>query len=157
MSRPVQAPGTTDYGHLNHLTEEEPRDALDVVTGEYLINGSKALVLFDSGATCSYISSKCVAQKSLPMTPRSHAIITSSPLGDLECTLACKGVKIMIWGLTFLADLTVLMSDGIGVILGMDWLTTHKRVISCSPRLVTLEHPSGKKIKVEPPKSKNIP
>jgi hypothetical protein len=59
----------------------------------------------------------------------------------------------MIQGLSFTADLTVLPSEGIDVILGMDWLTTHKAVISCSPRLVTLEHPSGKKVKVEPLKS----
>jgi hypothetical protein len=104
--RPAQAPRSADRGRLTHLTEEEARDAPDVVTGEYLINGSKALVLFDSGATCSYVSSKCVAQKSLPMTPRSHPIITSSPLGDHRCTLACKGVKIMIQGLPFTADLT---------------------------------------------------
>ena len=32
-----------------------------------------------------------------------------------------------------------------------------QRVISCSPRLVTLEHPSGKKIEVEPLKSRDVP
>jgi hypothetical protein len=53
----------------------------------------------------------------------------------------------MIQGLPFTADLTVLPSKGIDVILGMDWLTAHKGVISCSPRLVTLEHPSGKKVR----------
>jgi hypothetical protein len=118
--RPAQAPRSADHGRLTHLIEEDARDAPDIVTGEYLINGSKALVLFDSGATCSYISSKCVAQKSLSMTPRSRPIITSSPLGDHRCTLACKGVRIMIQGLSFSADLTVLPSEGIDVILGMD-------------------------------------
>jgi hypothetical protein len=63
----------------------------------------------------------------------------------------------MIQGLPFTADLTVLQSEGIDVILGMDWLTAHKGVISCSPRLVTLEHPSGKKIEVEPLKSRDVP
>jgi hypothetical protein len=63
----------------------------------------------------------------------------------------------MIQGLPFTADLTVLPSEGIDVILGMDWLTAHKGVISCSPRLVTLEHPSGKKIEVEPLKSQDVP
>ena len=63
----------------------------------------------------------------------------------------------MIHGLPFLADLTVLKLDGIDVILGMDWLTAHKGVISCSPRLVTLEHPSWKKIEVEPLKSQDVP
>jgi hypothetical protein len=66
-------------------------------------------------------------------------------------------VKIMIQGLPFTAELTVLPSEGIDVILGMDWLTAHKGVISCSPRLVTLEHPSGKKIEVEPLKSRDVP
>ena len=99
------------------------------MTGKNLINGSNALVVFDSGATSSYVSTKFVAQNALPMTLRSHPIVTSSPLGDLRCTHACKGVKIMIHGLPFLADLTVLKSDGIDVILGMDWLTAHKGVI----------------------------
>ena len=44
----------------------------------------------------------------------------------------------------FLVDLTVLKSDGdIDVILGMDWLTKHKGLISCSPRSVSLERPGG--------------
>ena len=63
----------------------------------------------------------------------------------------------MIQGMPFMADLTVLKSEGIDVILGLDWLTKHKGVISCSPRLVILEHPSGKKIVVEPLKSREVP
>jgi hypothetical protein len=59
----------------------------------------------------------------------------------------------MIQGLPFIADLTVLPSEVIDIILGMDWLIAHKGVISCLPRLVTLEHPSGNKIEVEPFKS----
>ena len=107
-------------------------------------------MLFDSGATCSYVSTKFATQNSLPMTIRSRPIVTSSPLGDLRCTLECKGVRIMIQGMPFMADLTVLKSEGIDVVLGMDWLNKHKGVISCSPRLVTLEHPSGRKIEVKP-------
>jgi hypothetical protein len=34
--RPAQAPRSIDCGCLTHLTEEEARDAPDVVTGEYL-------------------------------------------------------------------------------------------------------------------------
>ena len=56
-----------------------------------------------------------------------------------------------------MADLTVLKSEGIDVVLGMDWLTKHKVFISCSPRLVTLEHPRGRKIEVEPLKSREVP
>jgi hypothetical protein len=41
----------------------------------------------------------------------------------------------------FFGDLTVLLSNGIDVILGMNCITAHKGVISILPRLVTLVHP----------------
>ena len=40
------------HGHLTHLTAEDTQDAPDVV------HRSKASILFDFGATCSYISTK---------------------------------------------------------------------------------------------------
>ena len=56
-----KTPHTIDRARLAHITEEEARDAPDVVTGKYLINGSNTLVFFDSGATSSYVSTKFVA------------------------------------------------------------------------------------------------
>ena len=43
-------------GRVFALTEEEAQEALTVVTGTLLFNGSYAKVLFDSGATHSFIS-----------------------------------------------------------------------------------------------------
>jgi hypothetical protein len=57
------------------------------------------------------------------MTPRKESINTSSPLGRIICTKRCQGVSITIEGYPFLADLTLLPSKGLDVILGMDWLT----------------------------------
>jgi hypothetical protein len=57
----------------------------------------------------------------------------------------------------FFGDLTVLLSNGIDVILGMDWITAHKGVISTSSRLVTLVHPDGTRVTFEPMKSRDIP
>jgi hypothetical protein len=53
-------------------------------------------------------------------------------------------------GQLFTADLTVLESTGIDVILGMDWLAKHNRIVSCNPRVIQLEHPSGTKVRIEP-------
>jgi hypothetical protein len=96
--RPPQAapPLPAGRGRLNHLTEEEATDAPNVVIGEFLVCGTTALVLFDTGATGSYITSRFVNKLSLPTTPRSIPIITSSPLGDIQCTLLCKGVDVVI-------------------------------------------------------------
>jgi hypothetical protein len=50
----------------------------------------------------------------------------------------------------FTADLTVLESIGIDMILGMDWLAKHNGMVSCNPRFIQLEHPSGTKVRIEP-------
>ena len=144
MQRPQthsSAPPTR--GRLNNLTAEDALEAPDVVTGEFLVNSSLATVLFDSGATSSYVSSKFAMQESLIPMARRRPIITSSPLGEISCAWICKAVSILIGGLEFKADLTVLPSSGMDVILGMDWLTRHSGVIICKPRLVRLTHPGG--------------
>jgi hypothetical protein len=116
----------------------------------FLVNGNTASVLFDSGATCSYISTKFAREYDLPVTPREKPIITSSPLSDLKSTHICKGVSLIIEGLIFKADLTLLPTTNLDVILGMDWLTIHRGIISCSPRYVQVTHPSGQVIRCEP-------
>ena len=126
-----------------------------MVSGMFLVNGNTASVLFDSRATCSYISSKFAREHDLPVTPREKPIITSSPLGDLKCTHICKGVSLTIEGLTFKADLTLLPSTNLDVILGMDWLTIHRGIISCSPRYDQVTHPSGQIIRCEPQSGKS--
>jgi hypothetical protein len=157
--RPPQAapPPAAGRGRLNHLTEEEATDAPDVVIGKFLVCGTSALVLFDTGATGSYVTSPFMNKLSLPTTTRSIPIITSSPLGDIRCTLLCKRVDVDIQGHKFYGDLTVLPSHSIDVILGMDWITAHKSVISTSTRLVTLVHLDGTRITFEPMKSRDIP
>jgi hypothetical protein len=131
------------------LTAEDAQDTPDAVYGMFLVQGIMASVLFDYGATCSYITSKFAQKYIIPITPRSVPIDTISPLGKTKSTKICKGVRITIEGSTFLADLTLLPTDGLDVILGMDWLTLHKGVISCSPRYVEILHPSGRVIRCE--------
>jgi hypothetical protein len=120
--RPPQAapPPTASRGRLNHLPEEEAADAPDVVTGEFLVCGTTTLVLFDTGETRSYVTSRFVNKLSLPTTTRSIPIVMSSPLGDIRCTLLRKGGDVTIHGHRFFGYLTVLPSNGIDVIPGMD-------------------------------------
>jgi hypothetical protein len=59
-------------------------------------------------------------------------------------------VKLVFEGQLFTADLTILESTGIDVILGMDWLAKHNGMVSCNPRFIQLEHPSGRKVRIEP-------
>ena len=46
----------------------------------------------------------------------------------------------------FLADLVVLKSKGIDVILGMDWLSRHNGLIGCTDKVVHLTNPEGVRV-----------
>ena len=63
----------------------------------------------------------------------------------MRAVYQCLGIKIHIMGREFDARPIVLDSDGIDVILGMDWLTKHDAVIQCAKRLVLLTSPSGER------------
>jgi hypothetical protein len=52
-------------------------------------------------------------------------MIVSSPGGDMYARHVCSKVSILIRGVEFLANLIVLESKGIDIILGMDWLSKY--------------------------------
>jgi hypothetical protein len=59
----------------------------------------------------------------------------------------CPKVSILIRGVEFLANLIVLESNGIDVILGTDRLSKHKGMINCAKKAVRLTTSSGKEMK----------
>jgi hypothetical protein len=53
---PVAAKQNYARGRVNHVAVEEAQEAPDVVIGIFLVNDTSAVVLFDSGASHSFIS-----------------------------------------------------------------------------------------------------
>ena len=120
-----------------------------MILGEFYANGIKASVLFDSGATGSFISSKFVEKAKIPSENRTHPIVVTSPLGENKCDLICKGVILTIKGRQFTVNPTILPSKGVDIILGMDWLAKYNGVISCATRSVQLTHPIRQIIRIK--------
>jgi hypothetical protein len=58
---------------------EEAQEAHDVVIGTFLINDTSAVVLFDSGASYSFISTAYVGKHNLPLALLRCQMIVSSP------------------------------------------------------------------------------
>jgi hypothetical protein len=74
-------------------------------------------------------------------------MIVSSPGGDMNARHVSPMVSILIGGgVEFLANLIVLESKGIDVILGMDWLSKHNGLIDCAKKAVRLTPRSGKEL-----------
>jgi hypothetical protein len=85
-----------------------------------------------------------------------NPLIVSSLRGEMKTAYRCPQVKINIKGVDFLANLVVLKSWGIDVILGMDWLRSCDGVIQCRKMSVLLTSPQGERIEyVSTPSSNN--
>jgi hypothetical protein len=131
---------------VNHIDAQEAQGAQGVVLGEYLVNSALATVLFDSGASHSFISSNFVEQHRIPTLLLKTPLLTWTPGGDIKCQLGCLRVRIKLSGVEFLADLVVLKSKGIDVILRMDWLSRHNGLIGCADKVVHLTNPKGVRV-----------
>jgi hypothetical protein len=108
-----------------------------VVLSEFLVEFTPAVVPFDSGASHSFIATGFVEKHGISTAHLEIPLITRTPGSDLLCHLKCSQVRILLSGVVFLADLAVLPSHEIDVILGMDWLTKHNGVISCADKKVS--------------------
>jgi hypothetical protein len=131
---------------VNHVAVEDAQEALDVIIGMILVNDNGAIVLFNYGASHSFVAANFVQKHNLPLSILKNRMIVSSLEGDMHVRHAYPKVSILIRGVEFLANLIVLESKGIDVIFGMDWLSKHKRMINCAKKAVRLTTSSGKEI-----------
>jgi hypothetical protein len=131
------------HGSVNHMTSDEAQQAPDVVLGLFLASSHPATILFNSGASHSFISSSFVAKHSLPIATMKRTMLVSSPGGEMRTKHICPVVTITIRGVDFPSNLILLDSKGIDIILGMDWLSKYDRVIQCARKVVKLTKKDG--------------
>jgi hypothetical protein len=132
--------------------ESVPED-IDVVYGMFLINSIPASVLFDSGASHSFITESFMEKHNIPKYPLKKMLHISSPGGDMKATHACLHVNLNIPRIDFPVNLVVLGSNGIDVILGCDRLKSCDGVIQCAKETIMLTSPQGERIQVSTDKS----
>jgi hypothetical protein len=112
----------------------------------FLVNDTSAVVLFNSGASHSFISTAYVGKHNLPLALLRCQMIVSSPGGDMPARQLCPKVNLKIRGVDFVTNLIVLELKDIDVILRMDWLSKYKVLIDCAKKSVKLTTPEGKEM-----------
>jgi 5-methylthioribose kinase len=108
MSTPVPSRGANSIpiatkqnyarGRVNHFAMEEAQKAPDVVIGIFFINDTSIVVLFDSGASHSIISTAYVEKHNLPLTLLMCQMIVSSLGGYMPARQLCPKVSLQIRG-----------------------------------------------------------
>jgi hypothetical protein len=131
---------------VNHVAVEDAQQAPDVVFSMFLANSNHATVLFDSGASHSFISSRFAAIHNLPIATMMCTMLVSSPRGEIKTRQLCPTVSVSIRGVDFLSNLIILDSPGIDIILGMDWLKKYDGVIHYAKHMVQLVSANGTKV-----------
>ena len=115
--------------------------------GMFLFSHLWARVLFDSGASHSFIVASCVNVLGLKVESLEKPLHVSSPLGiRVRIEQICRDCELEISGILLMMDIRVMDISDFDVILGMDWLMAHSVIIDCDRRRVTAYTQDGIRI-----------
>ena len=101
-------------------------------------------MLFDSGATHSFVSNECVGRLGLDMRELECELIVATPTsGEVSTTSVYVGCPMEVAGHRFKLNFICLPMEGLDVILGMDWLSSNHVVIDCGQRRIVFPDTAG--------------
>jgi len=116
-----------------------------VSAGKFVVNQCDALVLFDSGASHSFVSSDFVSKHNLKAVTLDKGSYCISAAGNnISTNQVVLGATLEIGDRQFLADLVVLPGVGIDVILVMKWMSGNGVLIDTTTRVVMVRDPCTK-------------
>ena len=120
------------------MPSTDGQDRGDVVIGTISIDSFDAYVLFDSGASFSFVSEGFVVRTGISVQQISQAVTVSSAKGPISSTSVCPGCRISLEDEYFVANLVNIPLDMFDAILGMDWLSQYQDIISCFWKTISL-------------------
>ena len=125
-------------GRVYAITPPAKSTDQPVIQGTFLLSRLWARVLFDYGASHSFIVASVVIELGLEVEALEEPLYVSSPLGiRARIRMICRGCELEISGTLLTVDLRIMDMSEFDVILGMDWLTAYRVVIDCERKRVT--------------------
>lgn len=112
------------------------------MTGTFSIYNKPAVILFNSGASHSFICAKFGARLNLDVCHTKGSYMISTPGGKVASNQLIRHVPIKMGSKTITSNLILLALEGIDIILGMDWMTLHGVVLDISSRAVEINCPT---------------
>ncbi|KAI3822293.1 hypothetical protein L1987_09882 [Smallanthus sonchifolius] len=139
----------TDETRAYALTEEETKGNPDVVSGTFLVNDEHAAILFDSGASKSFISNDFTRKLNCTITNLVTAFSVETVVGrNVVVIRMTDDCMIKIEGHKFPSRLYLLTLGGFDLVLGMDWLAANEAQIVCKRKMIHLKATDGNPITV---------
>jgi hypothetical protein len=116
---------------VNQVSADATVVGADIALGMFYINAIPATILFDSGATHSFMFARYANINELPLQNMKTPTVVITPKGPVEANYMTHRLTLTIMGREFRATPIVLEKSSIDMILGMSWLRKAKVVIQC--------------------------
>ncbi|KAJ1435700.1 Retrotransposon gag domain [Sesbania bispinosa] len=132
-----QAQAGRSQARVFAMTRQDAQASNAVVTGILSICSRDAHVLFDPGATHSFVSLSFATQLGKSPSSLDETLAVTAPVGEIllaDCVVSIEGKKLF-------ANLITLDMVDFDVILGMDWLASHYATLDCHNKVVKFEMP----------------
>jgi hypothetical protein len=123
-------------GKLNFTTLEEVPEGAPIMTGTFSVFNQPALILFDSGASHSFISQKFSAKCKLPFCHAEGSFMITTPRGKTVTNQLIRSVPIQLGSHIIKTTLLVLGLESVDIILGTNWMNLHQVVLDVASRIM---------------------
>jgi hypothetical protein len=133
---------------VNQVSADATADGADITICMFYINSIPAVILFDSRAMHSFISTRYANTNELPLQTMKKSLIVITPKGLVEANYMTNKLTLIIMGREFWSTHIVLKESSIDLILGMSWLRKAKTVIHCAKGTIELTSPKGERFEV---------
>jgi hypothetical protein len=143
-------------GKLNYTSMMNTPKGAAVLTGIFSIRGFSVKVLFDSGATHSFINEKILKRLGLKSCHMKRPFWITTPGGRVTTGSLVMRVPLELGTKVVPPNLLALSLEGINVILGMDWLIQHQIVLDIATRMVAIHSPTCGQTTLYLPKTEGI-
>jgi hypothetical protein len=108
--------------------------------GTFLVANHPAIIIFDSGASHTFISKKFVEKYCIPYIESREGFIIHSPGGQIFTKEVAFHVPVTLVERDFPTNMIVLKGQDIDVILGMNWLAQHKAILNTDLTTIRLSY-----------------
>jgi hypothetical protein len=108
--------------------------------GTFLVANHPAVILFDSGASHTFISKTFVEKYCIPCIESREGFIIHSPGGQIFTKEVAFHVLVTLADRDFPTNMIVLKGQDVDVILGMNWLAQHKAILNTDLRTIRLSY-----------------
>ena len=130
------------------LAREEAQQSESVTEGTISVEGVFARVLFDTGATHTFISDRFAKQLhvdlGLALESLDDPLVVHTPAGVISTQRSFSSLSVSIEGRELPGYFYLLDMQDFDVILGLDWLERHYALLDCRKRRIIFRIPGEK-------------